>query len=334
MRVSYEQIYESYEEIKQLCCDRSQGSGSVLLLPSHEVDAAATAKVLQLLFRGDGINHTICPVNSITALLETYKNRSSNVRVLILINCGAQLHLSRLLGLEFGDNSLKVLVLDHRRPWHLANIHSVENVVCFDDQRSIDCDAVPEAGLDDLDLFADINDNDEDDNSENNNDDNENNDEDDEDDNSENSENISSGDEDNGEDEAELDENINNNDNEIVHNEIDIENTIINNDVNNNDEDNTENDNNEIVADDNNDSDNEEEEDEEEPVIRGRRGRVNARRSDPEQQLAEKVRQYYGRGSSHAAPTCVNLMWLLQGVYKDGRRVPLDIMWQIILGNF
>lgn len=111
--------------------------------------------------------------------------------------------------------------------------------------------------------------------------------------------------------------------------DIDIENNN-----NNNILENDENDENvDELNNENNINDNEEENEDNNLIVRGRRRSALAKEHDPERILREKVREYYGRGARYDAPTCIHMLWLLQGVYKDGSRIPQDIIWQIILGN-
>ncbi len=202
VRLAYKHIAEKYREIKAASIEVGFGSCSVLVLVSYEVDSMATARILCQLLRLDNVAYAMFPVSSSSQLTTRFNERTDDTRTIILINCGAVLNIPELFGMEQGDVNFMCYILDNHRPFHLANIHSVEAVICFDDEMSIRYDelhgVVPEPGGEDDDhmLYEDNDDLEEDEAGDE--------DDDDDDDESDDEGDAEDGDEDDGDEEAEL----------------------------------------------------------------------------------------------------------------------------------
>ena len=293
--------------------------------------------------RMDNIAYTMYPVSSMSQLVEMYNHRTEDIKTVVMLNCGAVLNIPRLFNLEHGDEDMKVFILDNHRPIHLANIHSVDNIVCFDDNFRIEYDLandlIPDEGMDDVDLSSsededeDVEDDEEDDDDEGSG---EEEDEEAEEDGSQQSEEAEL------EDEEEVEEE---DDKEAGLDEVDkitapgvetpgvdvgeaVEDTLEDTGV---EEEKEEKEEEEEVEEEVEEAEEEEEEGE---VVKGKKRDVLARRYDPERINKHKAKVYYGAGSSYAAPTTINLLWLLRAVFGiAGSHIPQELVWQMIIGT-
>lgn len=126
--------YLGYSQILKDCRADDEGvAGSALILCNADVDSMAAARILSYMLRSDGISYHLLPCMSFSQLNKILtKNMAEDVRSVILLNIGATRNLTQLF--EEGpqlDPSIKVFVIDCRRPVHLANIHSGNNVIVF-----------------------------------------------------------------------------------------------------------------------------------------------------------------------------------------------------------
>jgi|TARA_B110000090_G_C13264961_1_gene401879 hypothetical protein len=88
VRISYENIEESYNDVKKSVCGRK--ACSVMILVASEVDAMASARMLTQQLRSDNIAYTLRPVSNRHHLV---LNRDSfiteDINTIFMINCGA-----------------------------------------------------------------------------------------------------------------------------------------------------------------------------------------------------------------------------------------------------
>lgn len=140
--------YLGYQQILTDCRHNEDGvAGSVLLLCAADVDAMAGARIWTYMLRSDGISYQMLPCASYSQLEQSLADKKADdVRALVLMNLGANRNLTRLFDKEeLGlDSSVKIYILDCRRPVHLANVHAGNNVVVFWD--SVQNDDVPSDG--------------------------------------------------------------------------------------------------------------------------------------------------------------------------------------------
>jgi len=69
---------------------------------------------------------------------------------------------------------------------------------------------------------------------------------------------------------------------------------------------------------------------EDEEIVVGRRRRAEHQLQNPERNRRRRVRSYYAQASMFSAPTALMLLKLVTG--KTGAHVPVDLIWQAILG--
>ena len=155
MLLHLEDWYIGYRKILEDCrqqTDETESGASVLILAHADVDALCGARILSYMLRADGISYELRPCRSYHSLKEicsTVARDGLTYRALVLLNLGAHRNLTRLF--EGNDEqeglspeSMKVYVMDCRRPVHLANIHAGDNVVVFLD--TIQDNVIPSDG--------------------------------------------------------------------------------------------------------------------------------------------------------------------------------------------
>ncbi len=136
VRLSYQDIDETYEQIKRSACGRQ--ACSVMVLVANEVDAMAATRMLTQLLRIDNIAYVVRPVTNFSQVLQNYRNYvTPEIKTIILINCGATHNIPKAFELEKGGET-RCFILDNHRPFHLANVHARHNVVVFDDSHEIE----------------------------------------------------------------------------------------------------------------------------------------------------------------------------------------------------
>jgi cell division control protein 45 len=130
MILNMEHWHFGYEQIVSDCRAGDDGSPkTVLLLCNADVDAMASARILSFMLRSDGVNYQLLPCTNYTLLTKTLQD-VQDISAVVLLNFGAARNLTRLFD-ELLPNSVKVYVMDCRKPVHLANIYAGENVVVF-----------------------------------------------------------------------------------------------------------------------------------------------------------------------------------------------------------
>jgi cell division control protein 45 len=137
MILELEHWYLGYSQILVDCRANEDGTpGSALILCNADVDAMSAARILSYMLRSDGISYQLLPCMAFSHMHKILsKGKAQDVRAVILLNMGASRNLTKLFEREpFLDPSLKMYVMDSRRPVHLANVHAGDNVVVFWDQ--------------------------------------------------------------------------------------------------------------------------------------------------------------------------------------------------------
>lgn len=139
MFLGLEYWYMGYNQILADCRPGDDGAKTALILCNTDVDALAAARIFSYMLRSDGINYQLLPCNNYTSLEKHLSEISSeDVRAVIMLNFGASKNLTRLFDRLLPHETTKVYIIDCRRPVHLANIYSGENVVMFWDQPADD----------------------------------------------------------------------------------------------------------------------------------------------------------------------------------------------------
>lgn len=93
-----------------------------------DADSLAATRVLTQLHQSEFVPYQVHPVSSYSALGAIYRAAVGRrrPRALVLVNCGARVDLARILQLgdahDDDDDDFPVVVLDSRRPYHLANL--------------------------------------------------------------------------------------------------------------------------------------------------------------------------------------------------------------------
>jgi cell division control protein 45 len=147
--------HNGYQQILKDCrsADSDGTAGSALILCNADVDAMAAARILSYALRSDGVSHQIQPcmaysqlVNIIQQQQQQQSSSSSSLRAIVLLNLGATRNLTRLFDEHtlLDAQSVKIYVMDCRRPVHLANFHAESHVVIFYDD--INHDDIPSDG--------------------------------------------------------------------------------------------------------------------------------------------------------------------------------------------
>jgi len=133
------------EMLDQLRKD-AQGSGSISVhvLVATDHDGVCSSKILDILLQRIGVNTTWIPVTGNTEIIEHVRSfgPDSEVKSVVLLNCGASLDLQRQLDESQAPNDLRCFVIDAHRPLLLANL-SERNQRVF----VLDDDPIVEEGL-------------------------------------------------------------------------------------------------------------------------------------------------------------------------------------------
>ena len=153
--------YLGYEEIVDNCSAHQNDGvpGTCLILCNCDVDAMAAARILTFMMRSDNISYSILPCSNQSSLQKHLEETPlDDVKAVLLLNFGAARNMTKLFETTNNNNdsssssgllptSVKVYVMDCRRPVHLANIYAGDNVVVFWDQTN-GSDPLPSDGDD------------------------------------------------------------------------------------------------------------------------------------------------------------------------------------------
>ena len=88
VRLSYQNIANSYYEVKQAACGRQ--ACSVMIMVAYEVDAMSSCKMLTQLLRSDNIAYTIRPVLNFDEVVHNFQSfLTEDIKSIFMVNCGA-----------------------------------------------------------------------------------------------------------------------------------------------------------------------------------------------------------------------------------------------------
>ncbi|KAF1336570.1 Cell division control protein 45, partial [Globisporangium splendens] len=133
-----EEFHTAYGQIKH---DGIKSGGcSVLILVAMDVDALCACEILTSLFKADFLSYSLLAVRGYDDILRVREARirdeegnvkQSELRSVVMINCGAIVNVMELLALPA---HMKCYIFDSHRPIHLANIYDPsQQIVVFDD---------------------------------------------------------------------------------------------------------------------------------------------------------------------------------------------------------
>lgn len=133
-----EEFHAAYGQIKH---DGIKSGGcSVLIVVALDVDALCACEILTSLFKADFLSYTLLAVRGYDDILRIREARirddngnvkASELRSVILINCGAIVNVMELLA---PPPHMRCYIFDSHRPIHLANIYDQsQQIVVFDD---------------------------------------------------------------------------------------------------------------------------------------------------------------------------------------------------------
>ncbi|KAL5477053.1 hypothetical protein EMCRGX_G023795 [Ephydatia muelleri] len=97
----------------------------VLIISALDVDALCACKILQALFKADDVPYTTVPVQGKADLQKAFSGHSEQVKVVVLINCGATLDVQELLQPE---QDVRIYIVDSHRPVNLDNVYNKDQV--------------------------------------------------------------------------------------------------------------------------------------------------------------------------------------------------------------
>eukprot|EP00928_Gymnodinium_smaydae_P014770 TRINITY_DN15429_c0_g2_i1.p1 TRINITY_DN15429_c0_g2~~TRINITY_DN15429_c0_g2_i1.p1 ORF type:complete len:685 (-),score=127.41 TRINITY_DN15429_c0_g2_i1:69-2060(-) len=121
----------------------AQGSSkiTVRILAATDHDGVCASQILVSILRRNQLKFTLVPVTANSEVLEHIQQlaEDTEVRSLILLNCGASLDLQKYLEESQAHESVRLYVIDAHRPMILSNLSSRhERVVVIDDDPMID----------------------------------------------------------------------------------------------------------------------------------------------------------------------------------------------------
>lgn len=132
------EFHAAYGQIKH---DGIKSGGcSVLILVALDVDALCACEILTSLLKGDFLSYSLLAVRGYEDIVRVRETRirdaqgherPSDVKSIVMINCGAIVNVMQLLALP---EDIKCYIFDSHRPIHLANIYDAnQQIVVFDD---------------------------------------------------------------------------------------------------------------------------------------------------------------------------------------------------------
>ncbi|KAJ2634932.1 DNA replication initiation factor cdc45 [Coemansia sp. RSA 1286] len=110
----------------------SQGT-SVLIFAATDGDSICALRILTDLLKRDSIGHKIVPVSNYREIADQsvkLVDSGTQIRSVVLINCGASMDIHDLINLR---DTLTVVVVDSHRPFNLYNVFWNEQIQCLDD---------------------------------------------------------------------------------------------------------------------------------------------------------------------------------------------------------
>ncbi|XP_054283737.1 cell division control protein 45 homolog isoform X1 [Macrosteles quadrilineatus] len=97
----------------------------VLVFANCDIDAACSCKILQWLFQCDSIVYSLVPVQGIQDMITAYEEHASEVKYVILVNCGGTLDIVEILQPE---PDVIFYIVDNHRPTDVCNIYNNEQI--------------------------------------------------------------------------------------------------------------------------------------------------------------------------------------------------------------
>ena len=123
-----------YNQIREDCL--KEQSSVLLVVSATCVDAVCAARMWAYWLRADGISYEVMAANQYRSICDRLVDNSTGQQygACVLLGMGATVNLTRMMA----GAPCKIYVSDGRRPVHLANIHSSDNIVVFWDDMTND----------------------------------------------------------------------------------------------------------------------------------------------------------------------------------------------------
>jgi len=128
----------------------AQGSAAITvrILAANDHDGVCSTKILVNVLNNKGVKYTVIPVGGNTEIIEQLQQleEDTEVRSLVLLNCGASLNLQQQLEECAAPAELRCYVVDAHRPFELANLSARnDRVIVYDDDPRLEDPTAPGA---------------------------------------------------------------------------------------------------------------------------------------------------------------------------------------------
>lgn len=128
----------------------AQGSSAITvrILAANDHDGVCATKILVSVLHTKGVKYTVVPVAGNLEIIEQLQQleEETEVRSLVLLNCGASLNLQQQLDDCAAPAEIRCYIIDAHRPFLLPNLSSKnERVVVFDDDPRLEDPTAPGA---------------------------------------------------------------------------------------------------------------------------------------------------------------------------------------------
>ena len=129
MLIKLENAGFCFEEILKLLI---KPDDTIIIFVAFDVDSLCTIRIISNLLKHNNKNYTIFPVMSFEHMeKKIIETESSNIKALIMINCGGTKDLSKYWFNKI--NNMACLIMDCHRPIHHNNVHDKKNILIIDD---------------------------------------------------------------------------------------------------------------------------------------------------------------------------------------------------------
>jgi len=128
----------------------SMGSNAITvrILAANDHDGVCSTQILVSVLHKKGVKYTVVPVSGNTEIIEQLQQleEETEVRSVVLLNCGASLDLQQQMEESAAPANVKCYVIDAHRPFLLANMSKrSDRVVVYDDDPRLEDPTAPGA---------------------------------------------------------------------------------------------------------------------------------------------------------------------------------------------
>lgn len=137
-------LLEMLDQLRQAAIGAS--SITVRILAANDHDGVCAAKILVTVLHSKGVKYTVVPVGGNIEIIEQLQQleEDTEVRSVVLLNCGASLDLQQHLEESGASPNLCCFVIDAHRPFMLSNLsQKSDRVIVYDDDPRLDDPAAP-----------------------------------------------------------------------------------------------------------------------------------------------------------------------------------------------